>query len=140
MKNAPATSGCCAKKPIYQNVLEQSRERVGVAADDLRHVVGAALSRVGFDLDKAEGDAATTRPCSEPGRGRITFRCRRSDRAWYVRVAAIVGADERPNWREQAERPSLTGTRIDVTGFVLRGPPMTLATRRRAPHEAGGAI
>ena len=37
-------------------VLEQSRERVGVAPDDLRHVVGAALSRVGFDLDQAEGD------------------------------------------------------------------------------------
>jgi hypothetical protein len=38
-------------------VLEQSRERVGVAPDDLRHVVGAALSRVGFDLDKAEGES-----------------------------------------------------------------------------------
>jgi hypothetical protein len=37
--------------------LEQSRERVGVAPDDLRHVVGAALSRVGFDLNKAEGEA-----------------------------------------------------------------------------------
>jgi hypothetical protein len=38
-------------------VLETSRERVGVAPDDLRHVVGAALSRIGFNLDKAEGDA-----------------------------------------------------------------------------------
>jgi hypothetical protein len=38
-------------------VLEESRERVGVAPDDLRHVVGAALSRVGFDLDQAEGYA-----------------------------------------------------------------------------------
>jgi ERCC4-related helicase len=38
-------------------VLEQSRERVGVAPDDLRHVVAAALSRVGFDLDAAEGEA-----------------------------------------------------------------------------------
>jgi SNF2 family DNA or RNA helicase len=39
------------------NVLEESRQRVGVAPDDLRHVVGAALSRIGFDLGKAEGDA-----------------------------------------------------------------------------------
>jgi ERCC4-related helicase len=38
-------------------VLEDSRERVGVAPDDLRHVVGAALSRVGFDLDRAQGEA-----------------------------------------------------------------------------------
>jgi hypothetical protein len=38
-------------------VLEQSRERVGVAPSDLRHVVTAALRRVGFDLDKAEGAA-----------------------------------------------------------------------------------
>ncbi len=38
-------------------VLEESRQRVGVAPEDLRHVVGAALSRIGFDLDKAEGDA-----------------------------------------------------------------------------------
>jgi hypothetical protein len=38
-------------------VLEDSRDRVGVAPDDLRHVVGAALSRVGFDLDQAEGNA-----------------------------------------------------------------------------------
>jgi hypothetical protein len=38
-------------------VLEQSRERVGVAPGDLRHVVAAALRRVGFDLDKAEGAA-----------------------------------------------------------------------------------
>jgi hypothetical protein len=40
-----------------QAVQERSRERVGVAPDDLRHVVAAALSRIGFDLDKAEGDA-----------------------------------------------------------------------------------
>jgi ERCC4-related helicase len=38
-------------------VLEESRQRVGVEPEDLRHVVGAALSRIGFDLDKAEGDA-----------------------------------------------------------------------------------
>jgi hypothetical protein len=42
-------------------VLEQSRDRVGVAPDDLRHVVGAALSRIGFDLDKAEGEAVGPR-------------------------------------------------------------------------------
>jgi hypothetical protein len=35
-------------------VLETSRERVGVDPLDLRHVVGAALSRAGFDLGKAE--------------------------------------------------------------------------------------
>jgi hypothetical protein len=40
-----------------QAVQERSHERVGVAPDDLRHVVAAALSRIGFDLDKAEGEA-----------------------------------------------------------------------------------
>jgi hypothetical protein len=54
-------------------VLEQSRERVGVAPDDLRHVVAAALSRIGFDLDKAEGDAV----------GRVkTYRFDPKDRAF----------------------------------------------------------
>jgi len=54
-------------------VLEQSRERVGVAPDDLRHVVAAALSRIGFDFDKAEGDAV----------GRVrTYRFDPKDRAF----------------------------------------------------------
>jgi ERCC4-related helicase len=34
-------------------ILEQSRERVGVEAQDLRHVVAAALMRAGYDLDRA---------------------------------------------------------------------------------------
>jgi ERCC4-related helicase len=54
-------------------VLEESRERVGVEPEDLRHVVGAALSRIGFDLDKAEGDAV----------GQVkTYRFDRNDRAF----------------------------------------------------------
>jgi hypothetical protein len=37
-----------------QKALEDSRERVGVAADDLRRVVGAALTRAGTSLDRAQ--------------------------------------------------------------------------------------
>jgi superfamily II DNA/RNA helicase len=37
-----------------QKALEDSRERVGVAADDLRRVVGAALIRAGTSLDRAQ--------------------------------------------------------------------------------------
>jgi hypothetical protein len=40
-----------------QKALEDSRERVGVNADDLRRVVGAALSRTGLSLDSTRGDA-----------------------------------------------------------------------------------
>jgi ERCC4-related helicase len=54
-------------------VLEESRERVGVAPDDLRHVVAAALSRIGFDLDKSEGETV----------GRVkTYRFDPKDRAF----------------------------------------------------------
>ena len=39
-----------------QKALEDSRMRVGVAADDLRRVVGAALARAGTSLDRARAD------------------------------------------------------------------------------------
>ena len=39
-----------------QKALEDSRERVGVAADDLRRVVGAALARAGTSLDRARAE------------------------------------------------------------------------------------
>src|SRR5207244_9489198 len=39
-----------------QDALEHSRARVGVGADDLRRVVGAALARAGTSLDRARGE------------------------------------------------------------------------------------
>lgn len=48
-----------------QNAKERSRERVGVEAEDLQRVVGAALTRIRFNLDAARaenvGDVATFR-------------------------------------------------------------------------------
>lgn len=41
-----------------QAALEKSRERVGVAADDLKRVAGTALQRTGFDLDRHAGERA----------------------------------------------------------------------------------
>ena len=39
-----------------RGALEQSRSRVGVSADDLTRVAGAALSRAGFALDSVRGE------------------------------------------------------------------------------------
>jgi hypothetical protein len=54
-----------AEQRDLQGALERSRERVGVAPDDLQRVVGAALARAGLSLDstRAEtvGNAATFR-------------------------------------------------------------------------------
>jgi hypothetical protein len=48
-----------------RDALEKSRQRVGVSADDLQRVVGAALGRARFDLDRARaetvGNVATFR-------------------------------------------------------------------------------
>jgi hypothetical protein len=40
-----------------QQVREDSRIRVGVSADDLRRVVGAAMARAGTSLDKTRGES-----------------------------------------------------------------------------------
>ncbi len=42
---------------ILQQELEKSRERVGVNPEDLHRVTAAALSRVGYGLDAARGEA-----------------------------------------------------------------------------------
>jgi Helicase conserved C-terminal domain len=107
-----------------QKVREDSRIRVGVSADDLRRVVGAAMRRAGTSLEKTRGEAVGNV---------VTFSLDPSDPAFAKDAAwqdTLDGLRARP--RKRSERINEWRKRVPLRAIAFEPP--RLPDGRDAPE------
>ena len=123
MKKPRGTTGFCANSTILRKALERARERVGVAADDLRQVVEAALSRSNFRLGDAKGEAVGEIQTFQFDPKHEAFS---KDSSW-----ADIFDDLRQRKRKRGERLSEWRSRAPIRAIAFQPP--VLADGRDAP-------